>query len=230
MQPEPGIGLTGPEKTQLQCSRVQKAICWDPQGEAHPVVQGARCCGCRNAWCPQKSWFQGAALLVRPPNANEATGHSSRTGVAAQRGNVGPELGGNVVPLSRQPLARHEGKGASKEHSRRKSRRLHQARRHESCLECQGTHINCSRSRKLRRGRAPAGRDLGGPPPPKLEPNGHHSPQRFNGLITTSPQPDRAAGTRLANRLNVHPPHTTGTAVGTLQGHGPPPCPLVWPG
>lgn len=39
MQPEPGFGLTGPEKTQLQCSRVQKATCWDPRGEAHPVVR-----------------------------------------------------------------------------------------------------------------------------------------------------------------------------------------------
>lgn len=38
-QPEPCLGLTGPEQTQLQWCRVQKAICWDPQGKAHPVVR-----------------------------------------------------------------------------------------------------------------------------------------------------------------------------------------------
>lgn len=95
-------------------------------------------------------------------------------------------------------------------------------------LECQGSHINCSRSWKLRRGRAPAGRGPGGPPPPRLAPNGHHSPQRFNGLITTSPQPDRAAGTRLANRLNVHPPHTAGQLLGHSKDMGH--LPAHWSG
>lgn len=60
---------------------------------------------------------------------------------------------------------------------------------------------------------------------PRLGPNGHHSSQRFNGLITTSLQPDRTPGTCLANRLNMQPPHTTGTAAGMLQGHRPPPRP-----
>lgn len=225
MQPEPGLGLTGPEKTQLQCSRVQKAICWDPQGEAHPVVRvpgaaavgtpGAhRSPGSRGQRCLSDPQMQTKPLATLPGLGSLHSGVKwaqnweemwSRFQGSPWQGMREKEPAKNTPEEKATGFTRPAG----------------------TSLECQGSHINCSRSWKLRRGGAPAGRGLGGPPPPRLEPNGHHSPQRFNGLITTSPQPDRAAGTRLANRLNVHPPHTAGTAVGTLQGHGPPPCPLA---
>lgn len=157
-QPEPSHTHESGKQAWLQCSWVRTAICREPRVEGHPVVRMPGGCGCGNARCPQQSCL--AALLVRPPNVNEATGYSSRAQGPARRSNMGPELRGNVVLLLRQPLARLEGKGASKEHSRRKSRRLHQARRHE--LGVREPTLTAQGAGDSGRGRAPVGRGLGG--------------------------------------------------------------------
>lgn len=132
MQLEPSLRLTGPENRQPSAGTP----------ESRPTL----CSGCRalrlsECLVPQKSWFQGAALLVRPPNANEATGHSSRASVPARRGKVGPELRGNVVLLSGPPRQGLRETEPAKKMPEERATGF--ARPAGTRLQCQGARGNC---------------------------------------------------------------------------------------
>lgn len=170
MQLEPSLRLTGPENRQPSAGTP----------ESRPTL----CSGCRalrlsECLVPQKSWFQGAALLVRPPNANEATGHSSRASVAARRGKVGPELRGNVVLLSGPP---RQGLREKEPAKKMPEERATGFARPAGALAVSGSARELLKKLAIQAGRLGGG--LGGPPP-RPKPNGHHSPQRSHGLITT---------------------------------------------
>lgn len=164
----------------------------------------------------------GANAAERCPSISEAVGCSPGARVPAQK--VAQAQNRKLRPVLRQPFGKLREEPASKNLSMRNASFMRPTAVSWGVRKCRAAQELETQVGAVEARQGPLkSRD----PTTEAGAEGHHLPQRVNGLIRTSLWPDGPATPSLRG-LTVHPTHTAGAADGRSRDTGH--CPARWSG